>query len=235
VAGTFVINVDAATEKYADFLAHMTSLDVDVAPIRHHSGIVATDELLRSDWAKELLPGMRSDSSHHHGDIGSALAHLSAWRRVAEAQECQGALARSRYALIFEDDERIKASFPEALAEIVKRAAAARPPPDLINLNVLRPRGRIAARLNVSSGDLFDLLEVDQQLHPEGAALRPNAWMSAYLVSCSGALTLLEGVRQLRYGGAPYNGAVPVFDWSVSDLIAWPGPCLGGLGDECNL
>lgn len=97
----FVISLAKARERRRSICAHLDALGVEYALIDAVEGAALTEQERREVTAEgaDLLPG----------EIGCALSHLIAWRRIAEGPAPAG--------LILEDDARLDARFVPLLRE----------------------------------------------------------------------------------------------------------------------
>jgi len=212
-AAVFVINLDEHSYGFRGFLAHTSrSLGIPSSAIVRSPGVVAGDRTLDGRWAQSLIPGMTFARRGHRGALGLGLAHLSAWQHVAAAKGCQGDAAKSSYALVFEDDERVDDDFAKQLGGIIALAKNASRPPDFVNLNVLRPTGTPVGKVGRAH-----LLKVGK--HKE-VGRRPNVWGSVYLMRCGSAEKLIDEVKHMRYYGALWDGVNPLMDVLIQDLFS---------------
>lgn len=309
VAGVYVINLPVHRERFLSFLDDFCpKTGVSRDAVRIVDGVNAT-EALRHSWPTELLPGIEQyPTQGQRGQLGLALAHLSAWKAVRDSPECQAPAGaeepfswegplrgdilgwgyrtdpadtllacrklceedgqceaiqfsesagdgpeqacvlhnnrsawrsdqhvykdffmhfltrdpstENRYALVFEDDEKVNASFRDAVMAIVQATVHAPARPDFINLNCLRPRGDAVpaklpgdARLQAVNKER----DHDNECWNIDDATCPNVWMGAYMLRCGGASALLEAMHDLEYDGQPYTGSL-TFDRAVSDM-----------------
>mmetsp|Transcript_31868 Transcript_31868/g.91818 ORF Transcript_31868/g.91818 Transcript_31868/m.91818 type:complete len:302 (-) Transcript_31868:93-998(-) len=211
IAGIFVINLDDRTTIYRDFLDHTShALGVPHLAIARSPGVLAEDQTLAQPWVRQFLPGIPQVVRQSRGALGVSLAHLALWRDLNTAPAC--ARDPNAYALVFEDDERIRDSFALAVKRIEAFAIRATPSPDLILLNALRPTGEVVGSIGPAK-----LLKAGP--HAESGR-RPNVWTSAYLVRCGSALSLIEKLRGMKYHGTLWNGLDPQFDVVLQDMFA---------------
>jgi len=229
VVDTYVINMDDHPERYRNFLTHFSHLcGVNPGRLHRHSGVVATNAMYYTPWAKELIPGLKKNSSVRAGSLGLSLAHLTAWVKIKQSQGCTENVDGDAYALIFEDDERPKQHFVEAVSQIV-RIASSRPEgerPDFINLNVLRPHGDMVALLE-EMPIRVKLLRVKKAKRKwrtgpldKVSGLHYNVWMSAYLVRCGAAQDLIQYGGRYPDGAHIYDGVTPTFDRQMADTLS---------------
>ena len=115
------------------------------------------------------------------GNVGLALAHITAWQYVASAQERSDAPR-----LIMEEDERVR--HPEHVRELLGMSSLAF---DIFYMNALRPSGvhRGSDPRHVLRVQPFDSLD------RRSGRLETNVWMGAYALRPSGAARLLEALR----------------------------------------
>jgi len=212
IAGIFVINLDERSPIYEGFLAHTTNtLGVPPMAIVRSAGVYADDNTLSEPWVREIIPGL-SQKVSARGALGVSLAHFLTWRRIAATPGCQG--SANAYALVFEDDERVRDSFSWAVQGIEALAMRAQPEPDIVLLNALRPKG-------VPVGNVGPVSILAAGTHKE-VGKRPNVWTSAYLLRCGSAARLEEAFKGMSYNGLPWNGMVPQFDIVLQDMLARP-------------
>jgi len=276
--------------------------------VRVVDGVNATEAVLH-EWPMDFLPGIdRHPTLGKRGQLGLALAHMSAWKTVRDSDECrEGAdehvswegpkggdilgwgylttsastlrecrqfceddvvceavqfsesaadgwektcimhnnrsawrpaqhlykdyfmhflsrypASENRYALVFEDDEKVQPWFKDSLRAVIQATFDSPVKPDFVNLNCLRPNGDVLpTRFGLPSGVNLQSLNKDRDHSNECWNIEdytcPNVWMGAYLVRCGGAGRLLEAMHDLDYDGLPYTGAL-TFDRAVSDM-----------------
>ncbi|CAK0817803.1 unnamed protein product, partial [Prorocentrum cordatum] len=287
VAGVYVgrrINLPVHRERFLSFLDDFCpKTGVSRDAVRIVDGVNAT-EALRHSWPTELLPGIEQyPTQGQRGQLGLALAHLSAWKAVRDSPECQAPAGaeepfswegplrgdilgwgyrtdpadtllacrklceedgqceaiqfsesagdgpeqacvlhnnrsawrsdqhvykdffmhfltrdpstENRYALVFEDDEKVNASFRDAVMAIVQATVHAPARPDFINLNCLRPRGDAVpaklpgdARLQAVNKER----DHDNECWNIDDATCPNVWMGRVSSSAHAAVRRCE-------------------------------------------
>lgn len=153
----------------------------------------------------------------------------AAWRRKQHVYKdyFMHFLARSqasddRYALIFEDDEKVHSEFKDSLKAIIQATIDSPIKPDFINLNCLRPNGdEFETRFQLPNGARLQALNKQRDHETQCWDIDdytcPNVWMGAYMVRCGSADVLLKTVHDLDYDGKPYTGTL-TFDRAVSDM-----------------
>lgn len=117
----------------------------------------------------------------NYGNLGCASAHMNVWKKVAQGNE--------KCALVLEDDSVPTDQYLQGLYNCMEAA----PDFDIIQMVALRPEGDDMHKhglLKVKPGQNF-ILSNQRKL--------PNVWASAYLLSKSGAIKLLDLFRKNRF------------------------------------
>lgn len=225
VTDTYVINMDDMPDRYNSFMQHIAALQCgfDIERVHRHSGIVATNALIEDDWVRDLIPGVKGEASVRLGSLGLALAHLTLWDKILKSERCAMQGAEDTYALIFEDDERPRPFFADALNQVVRliQQTPKEARPDMVNLNVKRPKGRTVKTMTYPQRIM--VMEVSQKVRtwrtgPLCGELHCNVWMSAYMVRCGGIPDLINHGGRYPDGAHIYNGVTPTFDRQMSDV-----------------
>jgi len=228
VTDTYVINMDENPGRYREFMQHMSQLcGINLERIHRHSGVVASEAMIEEPWVNDLIPGVKGEANARLGSLGLALAHLTVWDKIRRSERCQLEGAEDSYALVFEDDERPRSFFADAINQVLRVVnhypVGSRP--DIINLNVKRHSGRTVASLKYPQR--MHVLEINQKkrnwrtgpLCTEGGyQLHCNVWMSAYMVRCGGVGQLIHWGGRYPDGEHIYNGVTPTFDRQMSDV-----------------
>jgi len=220
----FVINMDTEPAKYKHFLEHMRDIcGFHGIRLSRHSGVLVTAALRGSAWVRHYIPGIDPRDRTRAGSLGSGLAHLFLWDRIAHSSACLGADGGDKYALVLEDDEMLRENFQEHAWDLMQQLSAlpSAEKPDVVLLNALRPWGTNIGTVGPKKLPLLKVIKSSptnrhDYIHPNGRHY--NIWLAAYLIRCSSAPKLVE------YGGQypdvkQYNGVQPVFDVHVNDFL----------------
>mmetsp|Transcript_163022 Transcript_163022/g.522764 ORF Transcript_163022/g.522764 Transcript_163022/m.522764 type:complete len:340 (-) Transcript_163022:187-1206(-) len=227
VLGIYVINMDHQPQRYADFVDHLATLcGVDMGIVHRHSGIIVTTSSLSWPWVRDFIPGVSQVSLQRLGTFGLSLAHLSLWAKIHNSDMCKGSDVAKEYVLIFEDDERPKPGFTEAIVKL-RHALDALPleeRPDFINLNVKRPKGDVVTTFELPFAvSVLRVAKTKSKLKTgplDALGNQYNVWMSAYMVRCGGIGALVYHGGRYPGGKNSYNGISPIFDKQMSDMLA---------------
>lgn len=155
----FVINMDKDTDRLLFFKEQMDKQGLSFD--RHKGPLIDS---------KVITFAGNNYSVHAKGYVGVALAHLTAWKRVAQMDD------DNLLCNIFEDDEVLRDNYKEnVMAEVNKIKG----PIDFFNLNVIRPQG---------SEVVPGILKIDGDI--SGKKI-PNIWLSNYIITPIGARKIL--------------------------------------------
>eukprot|EP00445_Apocalathium_hangoei_P080737 CAMPEP_0204177038 /NCGR_PEP_ID=MMETSP0361-20130328/48117_1 /ASSEMBLY_ACC=CAM_ASM_000343 /TAXON_ID=268821 /ORGANISM="Scrippsiella Hangoei, Strain SHTV-5" /LENGTH=315 /DNA_ID=CAMNT_0051135943 /DNA_START=414 /DNA_END=1360 /DNA_ORIENTATION=- len=219
--------MDHQPQRYADFVDHLATLcGVDMGIVHRHSGIIVTTSSLSWPWVRDFIPGVSQVSLQRLGTFGLSLAHLSLWAKIHNSDMCKGSDVAKEYVLIFEDDERPKPGFTEAIVKL-RHALDALPleeRPDFINLNVKRPKGDVVTTFELPFAvSVLRVAKTKSKLKTgplDALGNQYNVWMSAYMVRCGGIGALVYHGGRYPGGKNSYNGISPIFDKQMSDMLA---------------
>lgn len=152
--------MDKDTDRLKSFKAQMDRQKLSFE--RHVGPLIESKNI---DFAGKTFPVMAK------GYVGVAMAHLTAWEKVA-AFEDDNLLCN-----IFEDDEILKEDYYQNIISEIEKIDE---PIDFFNLNVIRPQGsEIAPGILKITGEI-----VGKKV--------PNIWLSNYIITPAGARKILN-------------------------------------------
>ncbi len=105
----FLINLDSATERRAHMSAQLEAFPLALSRIGVDFRRKTRDEI--DAWVDANLPGIAFDHEDLSGaEIGCWASHLTAWKALAQS--------RAQACTVLEDDLRLDAAFPDAVAAL---------------------------------------------------------------------------------------------------------------------
>jgi GR25 family glycosyltransferase involved in LPS biosynthesis len=181
---SFLINLKKDTHKYKRFFLSNFINDVKFNIWR---GIVLMNNEHLKEYQKFHSFAYGTKVANKKGNIGSAFAHMSLWKYCLCLPD--------EYFLIMEDNCQLKANFKLNVINIVKHIND--PNLDFLNLNVLRPKGRIIGKIQTSQTEQTLVYKMDNLRDVREPM--PNVWISGYIIAKKFIPKLIEALSEIDF------------------------------------